>query len=180
MAYPTITNTFLSGASGVVSGSTAIHSQWNTNFSDVVNGLSDGTKDLNLNLVTANNIITTDIYSVALTDYSAVSTITGWSSITTKQIYYKKIGKTVLIYYHVDGTSNATIKRFTLPYTVNNYATLYIPVISPVNGAGYEPSICYVNFINSTTANFPMYIQTPDWYTGTQQIISGQFTYETA
>ena len=78
---------------------------------------------------TANLVLTpTDIYSVAWTDYTASSTITGWSSFTTnrKIIKYKKIGKLVFVQWHLEGTSNATSVSFTLPYTcVNNTGTGY-------------------------------------------------------
>lgn len=78
---------------------------------------------------TANVVITpTDIYSVAWTDYAASSTITGWSSFTTNRrvIKYRKIGKTVFVIWHLEGTSNATTVSFTLPYTcVNTSGTGY-------------------------------------------------------
>ena len=41
MAYITITNTFTNGTS-------ADATQVNTNFTDIVNGLSDGTKSINM------------------------------------------------------------------------------------------------------------------------------------
>jgi len=51
------------------------------------------------------------------TDYSSSSTVTGWSSFTTKQVYYKKIGKVVFVFFDLNGTSNATSASFTLPST---------------------------------------------------------------
>jgi hypothetical protein len=58
-----------------------------------------------------------DIYTAAWTDYSATSTITGWSEFTTKQIYTKKIGKTVFVQFHLAGTSDSATTSFTIPYT---------------------------------------------------------------
>jgi len=53
-----------------------------------------------------------------LTDYSAVSTIVGFSSLTVWKIYYKLIGKTLLVWYNFDtGTSNNAALTFTVPYT---------------------------------------------------------------
>lgn len=52
----------------------------------------------------------------AWVDYSAVSTIIGWSSFTTKKIYIKKIGKIVFVSFYLSGTSNSTTTSFTLPY----------------------------------------------------------------
>jgi hypothetical protein len=71
-----------------------------------------------------------DIYTVAWQDYSVTSTIVGWSSISNKYIYYKKIGKIVFILYQIAGTSNAINASFTVPYNntpksldvVNGYA----------------------------------------------------------
>jgi hypothetical protein len=55
------------------------------------------------------------------TDYSATSTIVGWSSYTTKLIYYRIIGKQVFVNFQLAGTSNSTSVTFTLPN--NNNAT---------------------------------------------------------
>lgn len=59
-------------------------------------------------------------------DYSAVSTIVGWSSFTTKLIYTKKIGKTVFVVFNLSGTSNATSISFTLPYVLNFPSTIQV------------------------------------------------------
>lgn len=66
-----------------------------------------------------------DLYSITYTDYSSTSTLTGWSSTTTKQIYYKKIGKLVLIEFYISGTSNATTTNFTVPSTIYPTATRF-------------------------------------------------------
>lgn len=50
------------------------------------------------------------------TDYTATSTVVGWSSFTTKYIYYKKVGTSVYVMYDLVGTSNSTSTTFTLPY----------------------------------------------------------------
>ena len=59
-----------------------------------------------------------DVYSVAWTDYYASSTIVGWSSLTAgrRGIYTKRLGDTVWVWFHLEGTSNATTISFTLPY----------------------------------------------------------------
>lgn len=51
-------------------------------------------------------------------DYGALSTVTGWSSFTTKQIKYINIGQTVYWSCYIDGTSNSVNSIFTLPFTV--------------------------------------------------------------
>ena len=52
-------------------------------------------------------------------DYSATSTIVGWSSFTSKQILYKVIdnNKTLLLNFLIAGVSNSTQTTFTLPFT---------------------------------------------------------------
>lgn len=69
--------------------------------------------------ITALTGLTGDVYNNAWADYSATSTVVGWTSFTTKAIYTKKIGKTVFVMFHIDGTSNSTAVTFTLPYTNN-------------------------------------------------------------
>jgi hypothetical protein len=57
-----------------------------------------------------------DIYTVVWTDYAATSTIVGFSSVSEKFIYYKKVGKLVFVNAYIVGTSNATGFSFTVPY----------------------------------------------------------------
>ena len=58
------------------------------------------------------------------TDYSAISTIVGWSSFGTKELSYKRVGNTVFVAFNMDGTSNSVAVTFTLPYTSSNTVTL--------------------------------------------------------
>lgn len=53
------------------------------------------------------------------TDYSSSSTVTGWSSFTTKKIYYTKFGSLMFVTFQISGTSNSYYARFTLPYSNN-------------------------------------------------------------
>lgn len=69
--------------------------------------------------VTGDTHVTGNIYTVVNTDYSATSTITGWSSFTTKSIYYSTIGKKMFVVFNIAGTSNATTVSFTLPYSAS-------------------------------------------------------------
>jgi hypothetical protein len=56
--------------------------------------------------------------TVGWTDYSAISTVVGWSAFVTKKIYYKCLGKLALVSFYLGGTSNATTASFTLPYAI--------------------------------------------------------------
>ena len=53
-------------------------------------------------------------------DYSATSTVVGWSSFTTKIIKYRVIGKQVFYIVNIVGTSNSTTASFTLAHTTVN------------------------------------------------------------
>lgn len=50
------------------------------------------------------------------TEYSATSTIVGFASYTTKEIWYHRVGKRVFFRYYLLGVSNDTVVSFTLPY----------------------------------------------------------------
>ena len=67
-----------------------------------------------------------EVYSTAFTDYSATSTITGFSAYSNKYIFYKRIGFTVNLWFFFTGTSNVNTFQFTVPYTVKN-STGYLP-----------------------------------------------------
>lgn len=63
-------------------------------------------------------------------DYSATSTIVGYTSFTEKIIYYRQIGKQVFINYILTGVSNSTLITFTLPINLKT-------------GTGGINSFCY-------------------------------------
>lgn len=79
----------------------------------------------------------------AWVDYSSTSTVTGWSSFTTKIILYKLSYKTIHVIFYLGGTSNSSTATFTLPTasSSNCYVSLtYIAVNSgtSVSGCRYE------------------------------------------
>ncbi len=53
-------------------------------------------------------------------DYSATSTIVGFSSRTATSLRYFLRGRTVTLMWYLGGTSNSTSTTFTIPYTANN------------------------------------------------------------
>ena len=52
-------------------------------------------------------------------DYSGTSSITGWSSFTTKVLKYKKQGNILFVQVNLIGTSNSTSTSFTLPFSLS-------------------------------------------------------------
>jgi len=83
------------------------------NAADVVDVTTSGAD------ITGALTVTTDIYRTAWTDYYSSSTITGWSA-STGVIYYKRIGKTMIVSFYITGTSNAATAKFTLPVGSTN------------------------------------------------------------
>ena len=56
---------------------------------------------------TGNVVSSGDIYTTPLTDISSSCNVIGWDTLTTKSIYYRKIGKEVTVYFHIKGTADA-------------------------------------------------------------------------
>jgi hypothetical protein len=67
-------------------------------------------------------------------DYSATSTVVGWSSTTTKWIYIIETPNTYHVFWDIDGTSDSATTTFSLPFT----STFAVQTISTrvVNGSG--------------------------------------------
>jgi len=69
-------------------------------------------------------------------DYSATSTIVGWSSFTVKKISYKIIDDAMIVDFNLEGTSNATTISFTIPSNAASYS--YVLSAYIINN-GYVP-----------------------------------------
>ncbi len=142
---------------------------------------SDGT---NLNLTSSNAILLTttgDVYTNAWADYSASSTIVGWASFTTKQIYTKKIGKTVFVNFYLAGTSNATTITFTVPYTTPNVSNQFFVNLctSEDNGVlSSTPGIVFTLSNSSTIDVFKDITSSNPWTNSGTKIVQGQLWYQ--
>ena len=53
-------------------------------------------------------------------DYSSVSTITGWSSFTSKVVQFQQVGNLMFVHWELEGTSNAGSASVTLPRNAHN------------------------------------------------------------
>ena len=114
-------------------------------------------------------------------DYSATSTIVGWSSFTVKIIRYRIIGKQIFVQYQLQGTSISSTTTFTLPNTsinieVNqNNLTVDNSVVSlgllQITSNSNIVSFAKWTAINSNTSTFTA--------SGTK-MVKGQFFYEIA
>lgn len=114
-------------------------------------------------------------------DYSATSTIVGWSSFTTKIIRYRIIGKQIFVQFQLDGTSNSTSLTFTLPLNVltpmfNNCYAVDNGVANVgmcVNSSGGSNLITGYRFSTATSV-------TSTWTASGTKTYKGQFFIEIA
>lgn len=120
-----------------------------------------------------------DVYTVAFTDYSATTTVTGWASFTTKLVYYKVIGKLVWVWYNLSGTSNATSASFTLPLAASNTVTIQLNGYTTDNGTDTTGGGLISLTKNTATVNLYKDMASANWTnSGTKQAY-GQLFYQT-
>jgi hypothetical protein len=116
----------------------------------------------------------------AWSDYSGTSTIVGWSAYTTKQIYIKKIGRTVFVDFCIFGTSNSQFTSFTVPYIPTGSPT-YLKALCI--GANSATALLNPSLIAGNTSNTAVYIyydigQATTWTNVGQKVVQGQYWYE--
>lgn len=111
-------------------------------------------------------------------DYSATSTIVGWSVLTTKKIRYRVIGKQVFVQVQLIGTSNSTTTTFTLPFSSssNIYTLSYAWGIN--NGTFVNSAFEIAG--SSSTVSLTYNGGTTSWTASGSKQIYGQFFYEIA
>ena len=118
----------------------------------------------------------------AWVDYSATSTITGWTTFVNEILRYKVVGKQVFVSYLISGTSNSTSTSFTLPFTSVSAQYNEAPNRSFNNGVAYHgfgiisASSSTMSFSYWTTAT----ANTSTWTASGTKWISGQIFYEIA
>jgi hypothetical protein len=122
-----------------------------------------------------------DVYTSDFTDYSSTSTVTGWSSFTTKEIFYKRIGKLVIAWFRIIGTSDATTASFTLPFTNNSSVPVNNCTFVSDNGTPQTTGGRVSLSTGSSTVNFFTNMASQAWTnSGTKQVGAGFIMYQTA
>ena len=87
--------------------------------------------------------------STSWVDYSATSTIVGFSAFSEKDIRYLIIGDLCTIYINIVGTSNSTFFTFTLPFN-NTGGTQWIP-LKIRNGGTFPAALGYADLPSSSS-----------------------------
>ncbi len=160
---------YKSGSIGYFNSTIAFNFNQNISISGELNATSINVGNIN---------VTGDIYTDKWQDYSGTSTITGWSSYTTKLIYYKKIGDIVYVQYNIDGASNSTSTWFSLPYTQSNIVGLSMnSQVRAMDNAAWVTAGIVTMAPNSANVEFWTNSGAAGWVSSGQKVIIGQFWY---
>jgi len=120
-----------------------------------------------------------DIYTTAWTDYSDTSTIVGWASYTTKEIYYKKVGNLVFVSYKLVGTSNAVSTTFTLPFTAASGGVFGALTNMSIDSGTITTSPSRASMTGTTVIFTKGYVSADNtWTNSGGKTIYGEFWYE--
>lgn len=111
----------------------------------------------------------------AWVDYSATSTIVGWSSFTTKQILYQVRYKSILVSFYLQGTSNSTSTTFTLPTAMS--AVEFMEMCRN-NDNGVSGSGRYFISASGSTVTFNQAVGGGSWTASGTKSIMGFFIYK--
>jgi len=156
------------------------------NFTDITNGLSDGTKDLTINKLTTTVGITCggsmtvagDLYTVAFTDYSGSVTESGWAAGATKACWYRRTGGLVTYWFAITGTADDTAIQFTAPIAGKTGKDFWGSAYEyQAGGTAYEgPTVV---FLNGTTVTAYHKGDSASAFAGTGALwIKGMIQYE--
>lgn len=110
-------------------------------------------------------------------DYSATSSILGWSNFTAKQIRYRIVGKQMFVSFYLSGTSNSTGANFTLPNQNKNIEQLMV-MYGVNNGAMANYTYIYCLQNSSTVTLYQN--NTANWASSGVKTAWGQFFIEIA
>jgi len=112
--------------------------------------------------------------TAAWVDYSATSTITGWSSYTTKLIKYQVVGNIMRVMVQIEGTGTGTAVSFTLPNSATAWGTQYF-ILHTRNNTTQSASVATVAANGSTVTVSNSASTTSSWTNGVGRDVQGQF-----
>lgn len=112
-------------------------------------------------------------------DFSSWSTVVGWSSISTKLMFIRRIGKRVFVDFTISGTSNSATTTFTVPY--QGAATSYF--INPIrvqdnSGTATVAGFCMLQPSTSTVYLYKDGSGSNNWTTSNTKTVWGQLNFE--
>jgi hypothetical protein len=118
------------------------------------------------------------VTAVPWTDYGGTSTINGWTSFTTNQILYKKIGKLVFVNFFIEGVSDDTVVNFTVPYTTIGTCNVSL-IIRRMDDSTTAVGLMTLSGSNNVVNCYPA-VTGGTWTNSGNKKVYGQFWYEAA
>jgi hypothetical protein len=139
---------------------------------------------LGTNFSTLSSEIGTKIPLLVWNNYSATSTVVGWTTFTDKIIRYLVVGRMVIVEYFISGTSNSTTTSFTVANTSANVTGM----IYANNNQTQNNATSYMGYANLPTSSnvvtFGYYPTgssiTATWTATGTKLIRGMLTFEIA
>lgn len=117
------------------------------------------------------------LYTENWQDYSSTSTIVGFSSYSTKELNYKKIGNLVWVRFLLNGTSNSTSLTFTLPHAAQNMT--YVDVHRGWDNGGSAKAVHSRLSSGSSTVTFYNGMASTAWTASGDKYVAGGIFYHT-
>jgi hypothetical protein len=126
-------------------------------------------------------IVAGDAYTDVFQNWSSSANPVGWVATPTVVISYKKIGKTVFVYYYISGISNSGGSSFTLPYTcavpIPGSSSLYFPGLYSTAAVTMAAGTC--NIANGSMTCTLGAVNNTSFPTTLAKSVQGEFFYET-
>jgi len=116
------------------------------------------------------------VTETAWTDYSASSTVVGFSSFTIKHIYYKDIGKTRFVTFNLSGVSNSTSVSFTVPSASSNTIDIVFACRAIDNSVEGATGLASLAANSATVSGYRSALAA--WTNSGTKACAGQFTYQ--
>ncbi len=142
------------------------------NLIDQIEDLKESLKQLESFALTSPNI-------GQLIEWTSGSAIIGWTSTTEQEIYYKKSGKTVYIYFRITGTSNVNACSFTVPFTRDPSTGNPVGTCLTEDDGTDDIGYCALNTVDALIFVKDAASSSTGWTTSGTKSIYGQFRYET-
>ena len=139
----------------------------------------------NVNITSGDVVVTDDIYTVDLFDWSASANVTGFSGTPTENVYYRKLGKMVTVWFYFSGTSdavNGASSTFTLPFaSANNTNQFNVNAMEATNNGVTLSAAGRVSIgQNSLTCSLYPTFDLGSWALANAKRMLGNITYFTA
>jgi len=123
--------------------------------------------------ITALNLVNFE----GLTDYSGTSTVTGFSGSPSVDLDYVVIGKLVLVWFYITGTSDATTFTFTVPYSAA-HASYNTMIFTDNSTPSVNPGKIDLQSASSTVILYAgLNVANDAWTNSNTKAAYGQFCY---